>query len=340
MSKIPLGATMRDVLLSVSVIIPVAEFTPELREALTHLEALDPGPEEILIFSDRHLSITTPRVRCVPTGHESPAQKRDRALSEARGDILAFLDDDAYPWPDWLRQALQHFDDPRVAAVGGPAMTPPQDGFWAQMSGAVLTSWLGSGPARMRYWPVGQIRTVDDWPSVNLLVRRSVFAEVGGFGTAVWPGEDTKLCLEIVRRGYRIIYAPAVVVYHHRATTPLRHLRQVARYGLHRGHFVRAFPETSRRLSYMLPSLSLVGVVSMGAATLLFPTLRFPFGVVLSALSTLIIGAGMMEAQRMRRWDIAVFFPAFLLATHSTYGLAFLRGLLSSTLAQYTRTQR
>ncbi len=325
---------------TVSVIIPVPQPTPELQEALMYLHALHPPATEILVLPNDAEESPSPRVRYVPTGRASAAEKRDHALTEAHGDILAFLDDDAYPRSDWLQHAARHFDDLQVAAVGGPAITPPQDGFWAQLSGAVFTSWFGSGPARMRYWPVGSIRTVDDWPSVNLLVRRSVFAEIGGFGTAVWPGEDTKLCLEIVRRGYRIIYDPTVVVYHHRATTPLRHLRQVARYGLHRGYFVRAFPETSRRASYFLPLGAVLAAVLALAGALFVPALRVPVSILMLFVGGILFFIGIVETRRSRRVLIGLCTPPLLVLTHCTYALAFLRGLFSPSLKRYARTGR
>lgn len=324
----------------VSVIIPVRKITTELRETLCKLTELIPPAGEILVLPDHTPRENFPGVRFIPTGVPGPAAKRDLALQYARGEIFAFLDDDAYPRPDWLAQALPHFTDPRVAAVGGPAVTPPGERCWAAAAGAVLSSWLGSGPTRMRFVPVGSVRAVDDWPSVNLLVRRDVFAAIGGFGSSFWPGEDTKLCHEIVRRGYQILYDPAAIVYHHRATTPLRHLRQFARYGLHRGHFVRAFPETSRRVSYFLPLGSLLATATVLAAVIEIPELRAPASFLVLLGGAAVIGAGIREAYRSRRALVAVLYPPLLVFTHVTYALAFLRGLLSPSLKRYARQAR
>lgn len=324
----------------VSVIIPVREITVELRETLTRLVQISPPVGEVLVLSDESPRETFPKVRCIPTGARGPAAKRDLALQHARGEIFAFLDDDAYPRPDWLNQALPHFADPAVAAVGGPAVTPPGEAFWPAAAGAVLSSRIGSGPTRLRFLPLGRVRPVDDWPSVNLLVRRDVFAAVGGFGTTYWPGEDTVLCLEIVRRGYRILYDPAAIVYHHRATTPLRHLRQFARYGLHRGHFVRKYPATSRRASYGLqPLVCLAGGAAI-VAFVLAPAARLPLAALGALLLVVLLGAGVAEAIRARRPLLTFAVPPLLLATHLTYAAAFLRGLLSPELKQYRRQER
>lgn len=324
----------------VTVIIPVREITAELRETLTKLTELVPPAGEILVLPDNTPHENFPGVRFVPTGVLGPAAKRDLALQYARGKIFAFLDDDAYPRPDWLAKALPHFTDPRVAAVGGPAVTPSGERFWAAAAGAVLSSWLGSGPTRMRFVSVGSVRAVDDWPSVNLLVRRDVFAAIGGFGSSFWPGEDTKLCLEIVRRGYQILYDPAAIVYHHRATTPLRHLRQFARYGLHRGHFVRKYPATSRRASYLFPSAAVLLGLLLAFVALRLPAARRPLQwAALVALGALFV-SGLWEARRARRWGVVILYVPLLVATQVTYGLAFLRGLTAASLKRYTRASR
>ena len=325
---------------SVSVIIPVRSVTPELRECIGHLRTVQPSPLEVLVVTDAPVKEEFGGPVRFLTHAGPPAAKRDVAARAARGDILAFLDDDAYPEANWLACALRHFADQGVAGVGGPAVTPPHDGRWAQASGAVLTSALGSGPTRMRHWPIGPVRPIDDWPTVNLLIRREVFAAVGGFGTQFWPGEDTKLCLEVIRRGYRILYDPTALCFHHRATTPLRHLRQVARYGLHRGHFARILPETSRRFSYALPVLAVVGLLGGVLVVLFAPALRLPLGLLALTATVVTVVAGIREALRVRRPVVGVLYPPLLVATHLAYGLAFLRGLLAPSLKRYQRASR
>lgn len=121
------------------------------------------------------------------------------ALQYARGEIFAFIDDDAYPREDWLKNAIHYFDDPEVGAVGGPAVTAPGDNVWQQASGKVYESFLCSGGYTYRYIPQAE-REVDDLPSVNLIVRKDIFELIGGYDSNYYPGEDTKLCLDIVQK--------------------------------------------------------------------------------------------------------------------------------------------
>ena len=207
----------------------------------------------------------------IPTGKVRPAEKRNIGIAEAKGEIVAFIDDDAYPDAHWLENAVKYFSEPSIGGVGGPGVTPPGDGFLAQAGGRVYANIFVSGNYRYRYVG-GRVRLdVDDYPSCNLLVRTDLLRKIGGYRTDFWPGEDTLLCDAIVLGEHkRIVYDPWAIVYHHRRRLFGPHLRQLGRYGFHRGYFVKRFPATSCRASYFVPSLFVLGVL-LGCATFALP---------------------------------------------------------------------
>ena len=255
----------------VSILIACPAPTDFLEEAISEIARQTYTNYEVIILPDEPTGRQwSSKFREIPTGELRPAEKRNIGIEEARGSIVAFLDDDAYPEKDWLARAIPHFSETWVGAVGGPATTPPTEPELAQLGGRVYANRLVSGTCRYRY-AVDRVRRIDDFPSCNLLVRTDLLKEIGGFSTRYWPGEDTILCLEIVKRGKSILYDPRVQVHHHRRRLFLPHLRQVGRYALHRGYFVRKFPETSRRPSYMIPSLFVLGLVGGAFVCLLCP---------------------------------------------------------------------
>ncbi len=267
-------------------------------------------------------------VSIIPTGPVNPGLKRDMGLKHAKGQIIAFLDDDTYPCRDWLKNAVRNFDNPDVAAVGGPAVTPDKDSFMQRASGLVYSSIVVSGSYKYRYVP-GKKQEVDDFPSCNLFVRKQVLLELGGFNTAFWPGEDTKLCLDIIKSGRKIVYDPEVLVWHHRRPLFIPHLRQIASYALHRGYFVKRFPENSLKPAYFLPSILTLGL-AIGAIISIF-SIHFRF-LFLSgaALYALIVLAFSIKKQVLM--SPCVFFG--VIATHLTYGAFFLKGLLAKKLKE------
>lgn len=217
-----------------------------MRETVPYIMKLGRADWELIIVTNEPepCEWTDQRISLISSGRIGPGLKRDLGAKSAKGKILVFLDDDSYPKEDLLDAAIKYFERPEVAAIGGPAITPPQDSFWARVSGAVFLSRL-SGGAPERYVPCGPSRNIQDWPSVNLMVRRADFLAVGGFNVPYWPGEDTKLCLDIIKAGRKIIYAPDAIVWHHRRPGLAAHLKQVGAYGLHRGYFAKKYPETS-----------------------------------------------------------------------------------------------
>jgi len=280
----------------VSVIIPVVKINDYIRESVPKIFELDYPDFEVIILPDDTTSIRrqnaslrslrgapthggrgrrsnpiltqSKKIRIIPSGRVGPAEKRDLAARHAKGDILAFLDDDAYPRKDWLKRAAGHFSNPRVAAVGGPAITPASDTAGQKISGAVFESYLGGGMARNRYLSIGRAKEIDDWPTVNLLVRKDIFKRIGGFDCAYWPGEDTKLCLDIIEAGHKIIYEPRAIVYHHRRAGVLKHLKQISNYALHRGYFAKRHPKTSLKLAYFVPTLFVLYLAALVILTL------------------------------------------------------------------------
>lgn len=312
----------------ISIIIPVREINDYIREAIPHHLRLDYPDYEILIFPDEPCSEVFPKTRIIPSGKTGPAEKRDMALTYASGEIIAFIDDDAYPRADWLKNAVRHFDDPSVGAVGGPAVTAENDGVLRQASGKVYESFLCSGGYTYRYVP-GKLMDAEDLPSVNLLVRKDVFAQVGGYDSSFYPGEDTKLCLDIVKvAGKRIVYDPDVLVYHHRRKLFREHLKQSGNYALHRGYFAKVLPDTSRKLVYFVPSMFVLGLIAGPLLSLLFPPLWYLYLTVLLLYFILLV-ASTACFKDVRVWLLSI---AGVFLTHVGYGIGFVRGLLSREL--------
>jgi GT2 family glycosyltransferase len=152
---------------------------------------------------------------------------------------------------------------------------------------------------------------------------------VGGFSTRYWPGEDTILCLRIVKDlGKKILYEPDALVYHHRRRLFGPHLRQLAAYALHRGYFVKKFPETSRKLSYFVPSFFVAGLVVGPFLALMHPLFAWLYGGVI-ALYAVLIGSPFLLSLDPR---MIVLGMTGTFATHVTYGVYFLAGLLKKDL--------
>ena len=264
-------------MLKFSIIIPVRKINDYVKENITRIKKLDYPEFEVFIVTDedesKDYNFGGNRIKLVSSGNVGPGEKRNLAANLATGDVLAFLDDDSYPEYGWLKNAAKIFEDPKVFALGGPAVTPKGVGYEERMTGYLFESFVVSGWTTYRYKPEEK-RMVDDYPSVNLFVRKKDFEEVGGFPIEFWPGEDTKLCLDLVEKyGRKFPYDPDVLVYHHRRDIFKPYLKQISRYGQHRGQFARIFPETSRIPMYFAPSLFVIGLVGGFVLSIFWPTI-------------------------------------------------------------------
>ncbi|MFH1745400.1 MAG: glycosyltransferase family 2 protein [bacterium] len=311
-----------------SFIIPVKEINDYIKESVPKILKSRRDDFEIIIYPDQtYDNVKFLKTRQIASGPGGPAMKRNLAMRDALGEILIFIDDDAYPQEDFLNIIDEDFKNSEIAAVGGPAVTPENDSFWQKISGAVFLSSL-SGGCPERYAPIGKKRQIDDWPSVNLSIRKKVFKEINGFDCEFWPGEDTKLCLDVIKNNKKILYNPNLIVYHHRRAGLVKHLKQVSGYGIHRGFFAKKYPETSFKLKYFLPSLFLIflffGAVLSFADIIFFKI--YLFGLVVYCLAIL---KALVDIRKHEK-NILVALNAiyYILFTHLVYGFKFIQGFV------------
>jgi cellulose synthase/poly-beta-1,6-N-acetylglucosamine synthase-like glycosyltransferase len=317
-----------------SVIIPLIELSSTLiHETLPALQKQNIDSFEVLVLpnnksqKDAALLKKYPWLRITPTGPLSPPKKRDMGAKLARGTYLAFIDDDAFPAPDWLKMAKPYFDDPSIYAVCGPGITPITAGSWEQVFNEILTSRLGSGQLQYRYCHM-KSRFVTDYPSMNFIIRRNIFLQVGGFNTTYWPGEDSKLCNAITyTHPHAILYTPEVVVYHHRRPSYRAFLAQQGSYGYHRGMFFAQGDRNSRRIIYTVPSLFLIYTLLLALMSIFIHPVKM--GVLWLPLFAYIAIVGYILVRSIVRGRSVLFnarLVAVLVSLHMVYGYMFIKG--------------
>jgi GT2 family glycosyltransferase len=191
--------------------------------------AVDPpdGGWELLIVDNRstddtaevarELAAREPRVRVEVEPEIGLSAARNAGFRHARGELVVYVDDDAYPEPGWLRALVAAFDREGVLAAGGP-VAPRFEGELPGWLGErflpYLTVWdLGPEPIELTY---------NEYPrGANMAFHRDVFDRFGGFSTqlgrkgrSLLSCEETELCLRIERGGGKVLYVPEARVEH------------------------------------------------------------------------------------------------------------------------------
>lgn len=141
-----------------------------------------------------------------------PGGARNAGLAATTAGLVAFLDADTLPSPDWLDLLVPHFTDPVVAAVAprvrgavsGPGIGSLLERFEARRGG------LDLGSHARRVAPGGQIGYV---PTAAMVVRRSALPDPP-FEPGLRVGEDVDLVWRLVEAGWTVRYLPAVEVHH------------------------------------------------------------------------------------------------------------------------------
>lgn len=319
----------------ISIIIPTREINDYLqRETIPAILEQTYQDFEIIVLPDKPLKEKFSKTKIISTGSGvGPADKRDLGVRKAKGSIVAFIDDDAYPEKHWLKNAIRWFKNPNIAGICGPGITPPTDNIRQKVSGWVWQSWLGAGGAGTYRCRQEKKREVDDYPAFNLIVRKKDFQAVGGFDSHFWPGEDTKLCFDLVYKlGKKIIYDPKIIVFHHRRPVFIPHLEQISRFAIHRGHFVRILPRTSLRIGYFIPSFFVLGLGSGFFLSFVHPFFKTIYLSVLGIYFFLLLLTSIEAFLKEKSLKLAFFLAPAIFLTHFVYGVLFIKGYFSPKL--------
>jgi len=327
----------------ISIIIICEDWNSFLEESLPYYEKLEYPNYEVFVFMTKGPSKSIiqkyPNIKFIASSEtkNKPAEKRDLAIKYANGEFFAFIDDDAFPHKSWLENAMEIFQDEKVVGVGGPGVTPISSTLMENASGWVSASPLGGFGSTYRFIPQER-RNVDDFPSMNLIIRADDFKKIGGFDSSFYPGEDTKLCLDLTKKLHKkIIYDPMVLVYHHKRPLFKKHLIQNGRYGLHRGHFAKILPETSRRWFYFIPSIFAIGVIAGTLSTIISEYTKLPTSIkALTGLFQFFFGIyifllfvnSFWILSKSKNVQIAILSLPGVFLTHFYYGLRFIQGFL------------
>lgn len=251
-----------------------------------------------------------------------PSLQRNTAAAIAQGEILCFLDDDSMVASDALQRGERHFCDPRVAAVGGPSLTPVGDSPLQKSFGLALSSAFGGGAVRNRYRQTGELRETDDRELIlcNMLFRREVFLNQGGLDERLYPNEENELLARLSKDGWRLLHDPALAVFRSQRPTFAAFVRQIFTYG--RGRAEQIHLGGGCGIAHLVPSLFLIYLSLLpfvGSTVFLAPLLGYLAVVLISAVA---------EGRKSGYTGTAPLLVLVYPALHLAYGAGMIWGLL------------
>jgi glycosyltransferase involved in cell wall biosynthesis len=229
----------------ISVIIPTYNRAEHLRRTIRYLLDQSDAPEhEILVIDDGSTDSTLElihefeeklagKLRRIPAGHHGPAAARNLGIIKARGNIIAMIDDDCLPEPDWLANLIRGFEkDDRLAGIGGQTLPVDDTNIWSRFQDLFAMRKPHEDGSGITFLLTN-----------NAAFRRDHLIEIGGFDETfpAAAGEDVDLCMRLRAKGYTLGYEPKARIRHHNITTFAGYLKMCWRYGqgeviIHRFH--------------------------------------------------------------------------------------------------------
>jgi glycosyltransferase involved in cell wall biosynthesis len=175
----------------------------------------------------------------VQTEHGGLSFARNAGVARATGEIVAFLDDDAYPDSDWLRYVAASLRPNAHAGTGGPNIPPDDDGWIAECVAAAP-----GGPIHVLI----SDREAEHVPGCNMAFRKSALEEIGGFDERFRvAGDDVDICWRLQESGRSLGFSAGAVVMHRRRDTVWRYLKQQYGYGKAEALLERKWPSRYNR---------------------------------------------------------------------------------------------
>src|SRR6266704_1102665 len=174
-------------------------------------------------------------VRLIRTENQGLSVARNLGWQSATGEIVAYIDDDARPDPDWLTYLAAAFLKTDYAGVGGPNIPFLDDGDTAN---CIANS--PGGPAHVLLSDC----EAEHIPGCNMAFRRGWPQAINGFDAQFrQAGDDVDICWRTRERGGKLGFSPAAMVWHHYRRTVRAYLKQQVSYGKAEAMLERKWPE-------------------------------------------------------------------------------------------------
>jgi GT2 family glycosyltransferase len=242
----------------VSVIICSYNGATTIAQTITQTLKLDYPAFEVIVVDDGSTAGVSEiarqfPVRLIAQPNLGLGVARNTGLHAATGEIVAYLDDDAFPDPHWLVYLVKALQQDGAVGAGGPNLPVPGDCPMAQ-----CVANTPGGPSHVLLSDT----VAEHIPGCNMAFIRTALLRFGGFDPRFRiAGDDVDLCWRIQDCGGRIAFAPAAMVWHHRRKTVAAFLKQQLNYGRAEADLERKWPHKFNRLGHVAWGGSLYGTV-------------------------------------------------------------------------------
>lgn len=250
---------------------------------------------------------------------------RNNGFKKAKGQIIIFLDDDAFIEPDFLQKVDSIFKKhPEIDVLGGPQLTPKSDKLFAKANGCALASVWGApvGYQRYRRGKTTLNANSSHITGALMICRRRVLEKIT-FDQKIYPRDDVVFVEKAKSKGFKIAYFNELYLYHRRRASLKSLIHQVFHYA--RSRSMRKVSDYSaKELPFLIPALFLIYLLAvpfLASYSFLFfaPLISYLFCTLLFSL---------YEGFSQKMPETMILLPFMFLVIHLSYGAGFITGFI------------
>ncbi len=232
----------------ISVIVCTYNGSATIQKCLEGISNIDYPNYEVIVVNDGSKDHTAEivnqfDVKLITTTNHGLSSARNTGMHHAVGEIIAYIDDDAWPDPHWLQYIAHAYANSDYACIGGPNISPYDSGF--------ISTCVANAPGG----PVHVLETdeiAEHVPGCNMTFRKDALMKIGGFDPLYrTAGDDVDTCWRIQESGRNIGFHPAALVWHQRRNSLKAYWRQQKGYGKAEALLEAKWPEKYNSLGHL-----------------------------------------------------------------------------------------
>jgi GT2 family glycosyltransferase len=232
----------------ISVIVCSYNGARTIRNCFEGLVKLEYPNYEVIVVDDGSVDETAAiaqryNFRLIRTENRGLSNARNTGLHAALGEIVAYIDDDAYPDPHWLTYLAIMFETTDYAGIGGPNLAPADDG--------PVADCVANAPGGPIHVLLNDCEA-EHIPGCNMAFRRTILLSIDGFDPQFrTAGDDVDVCWRLQQHGWKLGFSPAAMVWHHRRSSVRTYWKQQSGYGKAESLLEKKWPHKYNKVGHL-----------------------------------------------------------------------------------------
>ena len=198
---------------NITILIPSKSYDENLQFCILNIRKYYKKIKIVLVLDNPINYKLDKNIKIIISGNKTIGYKRNLGVKNVKTKFVSLIDSDAYPNSKWLDKVIIIFKEKKIAAVGGPNLSPRTGNIEKKLvarsrqhSIVTLNNKVKSKSTKRQF--------IKFLPSCNMIIKTSIYRKLNGMDPRLYSGEEISLNYKINKNGYKMIFCPTVFVYH------------------------------------------------------------------------------------------------------------------------------